>query len=179
MLLMKMKTISIIVVLVMFLFLDCARFKFSTKSDTAFSRNCTITVVCNDDDALGIQKDLEDLLSSKGFNVVTETLARIKVSMQDRYKNKSLGESKAGTSSERLKEPTSVYCLRFSYKFYYLTVYQYYIFTNFTAKVVDLDTGEVVATADFSQSGFGTRSISSVLRAVVNKVTNSIRERIL
>jgi len=172
---MKMKIISIIVVLVMFLFLGCARFNVSTKPDTTFSRNCTITVVCNDDDALGIQRDLEDLLSSRGFNVVTETLARIKVNMQNRYKNKALGQSKAGTSSERLKELSSVYCLRFSYKFHYLTVYQYYIFTNFTAKVVDLDTGEVVASADFSQSGFGTRSISSVLGAFVNKVTSSMR----
>ena len=115
------------------------------------------------------------MLSSRGFNVVTETLARIKVNMQNRYKNKALSESKAGTSSERLKELSSVYCLRFSYKFHYLTVYQYYIFTNFTAKVVDLDTGKVVASADFSQSGFGTKSISSVLGAFVNKLTNSIR----
>ena len=79
-----MKTMRIIVVLSIFLFLGCTgTVHVSSKADTIYPPHCTIAVSCNSDDPLSIQQKLEHLLASKGFNVVPERAAKIKANMQN------------------------------------------------------------------------------------------------
>ncbi len=166
-----MKTMRIIVVLLIFFFLGCtSAVHVSSKADTIYPPHCTIAVSCNSDDPLSIQQKLEHLLISKGFNVVPERVARIKAKMQN---GKHTGvESKDGTFSKRSKEMPSIYILNFSYEFYSAVSYRDYMFKVFSASVVDLKNGSVVASADFSQSSFGTKSILSVLEDFVNKLAD-------
>jgi hypothetical protein len=166
-----MKTMRIIVVLLIFLFLGCTNtVHVSSKADTIYPPHRTIAVSCDSDDPLSIRQQLEHLLVSKGFNVVSEKVAIIKSNMQN-GKN-TIVESGEGTSSKRSKEIRSIYILHFSYEYYAAVSYRDYYFKIFSASVVDLKNGSVVSSADFSQSSFGTKSVLSVLEDFVNKLTN-------
>ena len=162
----------IVVVLLIFLFLvGCtSTVHVSSEADTIYSPHCTIAVSCNSDDPLSIRQKLEHLLMSKGFNVVPERVARIKANMQKR--KYTLAESEKGTVAERSKEMRSIYILDFSYEYYVVMSYKDYMFKKFSASLVDLKNGNVVASADFSQSSFGTKSVLSVLEDFVNKLTD-------
>jgi len=62
--------------------------------------------------------------------------------------------------------------LHFSYEYYATVSHRDYMFTKFSASLVDLKNGNVVASADFSQGSFGTKSVLSVLEDFVNKLTD-------
>jgi hypothetical protein len=164
-----MKTMRIITVLLILLFPGCtSTVHVSSKADTIYSPNRTIAVSCDSDDPLSIRQTLEHLLISKGFNVVLERVARIKANMQN-GKHTTV-ESEEGTFRERSKEMRSIYILHFSYEYYAATSYRDYYFKTFSASLVDLKDGNVVASEDFSQSSFGTKPILSVLEDFVNKM---------
>jgi len=161
----------LIVVLVIFLSLGCTRtVHVSSEADTVYSPHCSIAVSCNNDDPLSIRQKLEHLLMSRGFNVVPERVAKIKANMQNR--KYAIVESEAGTFPERSKNMRSMYILHFSYEYYVVMSYKDYMFKKFSASLVDLKNGNVVASADFSQSSFGTKSVLSVLEDFVNKLND-------
>ena len=166
-----MKTMRIVVVLLIFLSLGCARtVHVSSEADTIYSPHCTIAVSCDSDDFLSIQQQAEYLLVSKGFNVVPERVARIKSNMQNgKY---TIVESEKERVSERPKEMRSIYILHFSYEYYTVKSYRAYSIKKFSASLVDLKHGNVVASADFSQGSFGAKSILSVIVDFVNKLTD-------
>ena len=166
-----MTTMRIIVVLLISLSLGCTgTVHVSSEADTIYSPHCTIAVSCNSDDPLSIRQKLEHLLMSKGFNVVTERVAKVKANMQNR--KYTLVESEGGTFPERSKEMRSIYILHFSYEYYVVMSYKDYMFKKFSASLVDLKNGNVVASADFSQGSFGTKPVLSVLEDFVNKLTD-------
>lgn len=161
----------IIVVLLIFLFPGCtSTVHVSSKADAIYPPHRSIAVSCDSDDPLSIRQTLEHLLISKGFNVVLERVARTKANMQNG--KHSIVESEEKTFRERSKEMHSIYILHFSYEYYAATSYRDYYFKIFSASLVDLKDGNVVASADFSQSSFGTKPISSVLEDFVNKLTD-------
>lgn len=172
---MRVKTICIFAItLSIFLIFGCAgTVNVSVKPDTSFTPKSTITVVSSGYDPLGVQGKIEHLLMSRGFEVVSEAVARDKVKYQDKIKSDAPGQSEAEASLERVQEVRSTYILRFSYS-YRSDIPHGNVFRNFTASVVDLNTGKVVASADFSQGDFGSRSVSSVLEEFVNKLTVSV-----
>ena len=166
-----MKTMRIIVVLLIFLFLGCTNtVHVSSQADTIYPSHSTIAVSCDSDDTLGIQQQLEYLLVSKGFNVVPERVARIKFDMQNG--ENTIVESEEGTSPKRSKKMRSIYILHFSYEFYTVRSYRAYFIKKFSASLVDLKNGDVVASADFSRGSFRTKTILSVLEDFVNKLTD-------
>ncbi len=161
----------IVVVLFIFLSLGCTRtVHVSSDADTVYSPHCTIAVSCKSNDPLSIRQKLEHLLMSKGFNVVPERVARIKANMQKR--KYALAESEKGTVAEKSKGMPSIYILDFSYEYYVVMSYKDYMFKKFSASLVDLKNGNIVASSDFSQSSFGTKSALSVLEDFVNKLTD-------
>jgi hypothetical protein len=168
---MQMKTMRIIVVLLIFLFLGCTNtVHVSSKGDTIYPPHCTIAVSCDSDDFLSIQQQAEYLLVSKGFNVVSERVARIKDNIQNR--KYTIVESEQGTFPKRSKEMRSIYILHFSYEYYTVKSYKAYSIKKFSVSLVDLKNGDVVASADFSQGSFGAKTILSVIVDFVNKLTD-------
>jgi hypothetical protein len=166
-----METMRIIGVLLLFLLLGCAStVHVSSKADTMDHPHRIIAVSCNSDDPLSIQQKLENLLESKGFNVVPEGVAKIKAKMQNR--NHTVDGSEGEKFPDRSKEMYSIYILHFSYEYYVVVSYRDYMLKKFSASLVDLRNGNVVASADFSQSSFGTKSVLSVLEDFVNKLTD-------
>ena len=166
-----MKTMRIVIVLFIFLFSGCtSAVHVSSNADTMNSPHRTIAVCCNGDDPLSIRQTLEHLLISKGFNVVPERVATVRANMQNT--EHTVVNSEGGTSPARSKEKRSIYILRFSYEYYTVMSYKYYMFKKFSASLVDLINGDVVASADFSQGSLGTKSTSSVLEDFVNKLND-------
>ena len=166
-----MKAMRIVVILFIFLFSGCtSAVHVSSKADTPYSPHRTIAVCCNGDDPLSIRQTLEHLLISKGFNVVPERVATVRANMLN-AENTAV-KSEEGTSSERPKEKRSIYILHFSYEYYAVMSYSYYMFRKFSASLVDLRNGKVVASADFSQGSLGTKPALSVLEDFVNKLND-------
>ena len=168
---MKMKIMRIPVVLFIFVFLGCTdAIHVSSQADTIYPPHCIIAVSCDCDDYLSIRQQAEYLLVSKGFHVVPERVARIQSNMQNG--GNTIVKSKPGTFPERSKEMRPIYILYFSYEYYSVQSYRAYSIKKFSASLVDLKHGNVVASADFSQGSFGTKSVLSVLEDFVNELAD-------
>jgi len=163
---MKVKlSFAIIFIFLVVLTLGCAGpLNFSVRPDTSFKRHSTITITSGGYDPLGVQGQMEHLLVSRGFEVISEAVAHDKLKYKDKITSDTRGQSEAEASLERL---------RFSYG-YRADFPHGNVFTDFTASIVDLETGKVEVTADFSQGQFGSKSVSSVLREFADKLRGSI-----
>ena len=154
----------------------CGTVNVALKPNTEFSKNSTITIIVNGHDRIGVQGSLEHLFLERGFEVVSEAVARRELKFQSESDSALLaqsGQSKAGVISKSssnqvlssVKTVKSVYILRTSYNAYYDVFY--WAFTSFNATVVDLSTGKVVGSVRFS----GDRSVGSVLEDFANKIS--------
>ena len=166
-----MKTMRIPVVCLLFLLLGCTNvIHVSSDADTIYPAHCIIAVSCDGDDYFSIRQQAEYLLVSKGFHVVPERVARIQSNMQNG--GNTIAKSKPGTFPERSKEMRPIYILYFSYEYYSVQSYRAYSIKKFSASLVDLKHGNVVASANFSQGSFGAKTILGVIVDFVNELTN-------
>jgi len=160
---------SVCVLLVSFWLAGCAgKVAVVKKPGTSFARSSTITVVAAGNDFLGVQGQLEHLLLSRGFEVVSEAVARERVKYEDSIQS-GAGESSASASLERVTEVPSAYIMRYSYS----TRPDFpnrHVFTQFSASVVDLRDGALQASVDFSQGELGSKSVQAVLREVAESL---------
>jgi len=166
------------------LLVGCGTVNVVMKPQTTFTKNSTITVVVQSADQLGVQGKLEHLLLERGFEIVSEAVAQEKVKLQSEADSgiaaKSatthsetaaavVGKSRSEQSLSKVIEVKSSYILRFRYHAYYDVFY--WAFTSFNATIVNLATGEVVASVNFS----GDRSVDSVLEEFANKLALSAK----
>ena len=165
-----MKNITIIFFSALIL-IGCGSVKVMVKPNTNFSGNSTITISAARD-PIAVQGKLEHLFLSRGYEVVSEIVARDRIKYQDNIENKITSpnqtipeKSSAEASLERVKEFKSAYVLKFKYSAYWDVFY--YSFEEFSASIVDLSTGEIVTTVLFS----GDRSVDSVLEELVEKIS--------
>jgi len=174
---MKKKALPLITCLL--LLTGCGTVNVAMKPHTAFTKNSTITIVVQNTDQLGVQGKIEHLLLERGFEVLSEAVTQDKVKLQSESETgiaaKSMkesgesaaaviGKSRSEQSLSRVTEIKSSYILRFRYHAYYDVFY--WAFTTFNATVVNLASGEVVASVNFS----GDRSVDSVLEEFANKL---------
>ncbi|MBU0568129.1 hypothetical protein KKC52_08800 [bacterium] len=174
----------VLLVLLLFVLVSCGTVNVAIKPNTTFTKQGTITVVVESTDPIGVQGNLEHLLLEKGFEVVSQVVAEEKVKLQseseggvlakgksneDQYTAVVVGKSLSEQAVSRIRELKSTYILRFKYHSYWDVFY--WAFTTFNATVVDLRTGEVVASVNFS----GDRSANSVLEEFINKLTATIK----
>jgi len=171
---MKIKTFfKVVLPLSVFLMFGCAStgiVSVSVKPNTSFTPKSTITVVYKGNyDPLKVQGRLERLLMSRGYEVVSSAVANDKIKYEDKIRSKDSGESEAEASLQRVQEFHSIYILQFDYNHFWT---KDDCFEYFTASIIDLKTGEVAASADFSQGwpDFGCRSATSVLEEFVDKL---------
>jgi hypothetical protein len=179
-----MKIKSYLLLLIGLFFVSgCGTVNVALKPQTTFSKNSTITVVAQGTDKIGVQGKLEHLLLERGFDVVSEAVAQEKVKLQSESntgvaaKSSNMGsgfgaaimeKSQSDQTLSKVTEMKSAYILRFQYHSYYDVFY--WSFTSFNASVVDLVSGEVVASANFS----GDRSVNSVLEEFANKLSSTV-----
>lgn len=155
--------IILIILFFSFLFISCGSVNVFVKPGTTFSKQTTITII-GGDDASNTKGELEFLLLSKGFNIVSESTAKTAVRYKDRIKGSDRFNNEFNAEVYSIKELNSIYAMETNYSYYYDVFY--YAYRRFSARVTDLNTGEIVLTVSFS----GDRSVSSVLEDLVNQI---------
>jgi hypothetical protein len=146
----------------------CGSVNVYVKPGAVLSKKSTITVT-GENDQSGTRGTLEHLLLSKGFNIVSETTAKTAVRYKDQLQGSNSYNNEFSSEVYSVKELNSVYALDTRYTYYYDMLY--YAYRSFSAKVVDLNTGEVVLSVSF----VGDRSVNSVLEDCVEQIAKLVK----
>ena len=128
----------------------------------------SITVIRPDQDPANVQGQLERLLLGHGFHVVSDAVGSTRIEAEAR----SSHDSSSATSSAsigRVQRVRSEYVLRYSYTTR-MGLGTNDVFQSFTATIVNLSTGALVAAADFSQGGLTGKHVGTVLREFVEQL---------
>ena len=152
----------------MILLESCGTVDLFVKPGTSFNKQTTITIV-GDDDGSNTKGQLEFLLLSKGFNIVSETSAKTAIRYKDRLKGSDRFNNEFNAEVYSIKELNSIYAMTTNYSYYYDMFF--YAYRNFTAKVIDLNTGQLLLTVNSA----GDRAVSSVLSSLADQLSALIK----
>jgi hypothetical protein len=161
------KSIFVIIVMTVCL-ISCGTLNVKVKPGTKFSRNTTVTIAV-DEDQSGTVGELNHLLFENGFNVVAYSTAKKAVKYKDEIKGSDPINNKFEAEIYSIKELNSIYALELDYTYYYDMFY--YAYRSFSARVIDLNTGEIVMSANFR----GDKSVGSVLEDFVNQLSQQVK----
>ena len=100
---------------------------------------------------------------------MSESNAKNAIKYRDSLKGTDIINNEYIAETYFVKEINSVYALELSYSYYFDMFYWSY--TKFSAKVTDLNNGEIVLTAQFS----GDRSVTSVLNELMDKINAQVK----
>jgi len=156
--------------LIFFLLLlsSCGTLNVHIKPGTTFTKSTTITVIGVEDNT-GTKGQIEHLLLVEGFHIVSELTAKTAIKYKDKLKGSDDINTELSAEVYSIKELNSIYALEFHYTYYWEMFYWSY--RRFSAKVTDLNTGEIVLTAHFS----GDRSVNSVLNELVTRIDSQVK----
>jgi len=163
----KASTILVIILTILF-FTSCGTVKLSVKPGANFSRNATLTIA-EEDDLTGTVGELNHLLFEKGFNVIAYSTAKKAIKYKDEIKGSDPVNNEFEAELYSIKELNSIYALELNYIYYYDVFY--YAYRSFSARVIDLNTGEIIMSANFR----GDKSVRAVLKDFVNQLSQQIK----
>lgn len=163
----KINTILVIILTTLF-FTSCGTVKVSVKPGAKFSRNATLTIA-QEDDISGTVGELNHLLFEQGFNVIAYSTAKKAIKYKDEIKGSDPINNEFEAEIYSIKELNSIYALELNYTYYYDMFY--YAYRSFSARVINLYTGEIIMSANFR----GDKSIRAVLKDFVNQLTQQIK----
>ena len=145
----------------------CGSAEVYVKPNTHFNRQMSVTINGTNDQS-GMNGELQYALSSNGFNVVSESVAKNSINL---YHNGQLNPNDFNINSQLYKsiELKSVYVLNPTYNWTF-NGFTYRIL-NFHAEVVDLFTGEVVMNINFR----GDRTPNGVAKRIVEELNKQIK----
>lgn len=147
---------------------SCGSARVYVKPNTEFNRQMSLTLTGSNNDGAGLIGELQFALTSNGFNVVSESVARngVNLSQKGQLNNNSFDFNSQLYKSLELK---SVYSLNSRYNYVY-NGFTYRI-TNFQAELVDLFSGEVVMNVSFR----GDRTPNGVAKRVVEELNKQMK----
>jgi len=155
-------------IFILFIMTSCGVMQVTTKPGVTLSKNASITIV-QAEDQTGTVGELNHLLFAKGFNVIA--YSTVKKAMK--YKEANNGDNLINNTTDAelysVQELNSIYALELDYTYYYDMLY--WAYTNFSARIIDLNTGEVVLSAYFR----GDRAAHSVLSELANKISDQVK----
>jgi|GEM_PF-5732807 len=159
--------------IITFLFLtvvmsSCGVVQVTTNPNTTINRNSAVTIA-QEEDMSGTVGELNHLLFFKGFKVISYSTAKKAVKYKDQNKGDDWVNNETEAEIYSVTELNSIYALEMNYTYYYDVLY--WAYRNFSARLVDLETGEIVMSAYFR----GDRSVRSVLNELVNKMDEQVR----
>ncbi len=164
----------------------CASINMAVKADTGFTRHSRIAVISLGVDYMNVKGQLEYLLLDRGFVVVSDVVARESLKREGTSESAGVGEAVGDSNSvdvgvgtktvieESLRLETDIpatHILKFEYKQSTTGGFRT-MFVAFSASIVELNTGDVVATISVP----GKTSINPVLEGFVDEVASQIPE---
>jgi len=158
-----MKT-KVLFFLSILLFSSCGSVRVYINEDNTYSRKNPITINLSENDASGTLGELQFLLKSNGYKLMSYGTAKKALNLDSQY-----GSSSTHNEMTFTKEFNSIYLMDVDYTYYYDLIY--YAYTNFTATITDLRTGEIIMTANFR----GDKSCRAVLRELVENLNKVIK----
>jgi len=164
---MKRNLITLLILPILLL-TSCGTMSVFVKPGTTFSKNSSITIVAKDD-LSGSVGELTHLLFSKGFNVISYSTAKTAVKYKDKIQGSDIVNNEFNAEVYSIQELNSIYALEINYTYYYDVFY--YAYRSFSARVTDLNTGEIIMSANFR----GDKSVRAVLSDLVNKMSLQIK----
>lgn len=161
---MKNKLKYVVAVLLASILTSCGSMRVYINHDSTYSRKNPITIINPSSDATGTQGELQYLLQSNGYKLISPMVATKSLN----YDSQSEYDSYHGEVTKTTTYKT-VYVLEYDYSYYYDL--SWYSYTTFSATITDLRTGEIIMTANFR----GDKSVRSVLNSLVNKMNQVIK----
>ena len=160
----KMKKLILSAVMTMLLLSSCGSMRVYVNTDTTYSRKNPITINKAVDDETGTLGELQFLLQSNGYKLMSYGAAKKALNLDSETQDQTY-------HSEITKSTTfnSVYVLDMNYSYYFDLFY--WAYTNFSATITDLATGEIIMTANFR----GDKSCRAVLDELVSKMNAIIK----
>ena len=138
--------------------------KVYVNQESTYTKKNPITINKSLDDDSGTLGELQFLLQSNGYKLMSYGAAKKALNLDTQSQNGTFhGEITNSTTFN------SVYVLDLNYSHYWDALY--YAYTNFSATITDLKTGEIVMTAHFR----GDKSVQAVLKELVTKMNSVIK----
>lgn len=129
----------------------------------------SITVIRPYQDPANVQGQLERLLLLRGFRVVSDAVGSTRIEAEAQSSRDSAGGATTTASVGRVQRVRSEYALRYSYTTR-MALGTNDVFQSFTATIVNLSTGALVAAADFTQGGLTGKQVGTVLKEFVDQL---------
>ena len=136
---------------------------------TNFNIDDTVTVICKRDDRLGLQGELEHILLSRGYDVVSEEVAAKKAKL-DVSVDHGNDKIKGGIEEYSTTEIQSVYALSFSYSSRFDGVFSEEKIVKLYGSLIDLRTGKIVKSLKIDRSMWSLKGNSAYLEALVDQM---------
>jgi hypothetical protein len=167
---MKKITYLVIVLFTVFLLSSCGSARVYVKPETEFTKQMSLTLTGTDNDNAGLIGELRFALSSNGFNVVSESVAKDAINITQ---NGGLNNNNFDINTQLYKslELKSVYAFNSRYNYIISPLTYRITITNYQAEMVNLFTGEVVMSISFR----GHRSPRSVAEKVLKELNKKIK----
>lgn len=154
----------IVVIVISLTTISCGTIKIETSPDFNFSKNTTLAIndEVKDDNFTKTYKELNDLLSSKGFNVIKYENALKSIELQGNLPV----DLKANDVLEihSVNELKSIYSLEIRYIYYYDIFH--YSYRRFTVIIKNLNSNQIVLIAKFK----GDKNVKLVRKDFVEKL---------
>ncbi len=143
---------------------SCGSMRVYTNPSSNYTRKTPITINLSHNDESGTLGELQFLLQSNGYKLMSLAAAKKSLNLDSNYDIHNFHSEITNTTTFN-----SMYVLDINYSYYYDLFHNAY--TNFSATITDLSTGEIIMTATFR----GNKSVRSVLNELVQKMNKVIR----
>ncbi|HUI31929.1 MAG TPA: hypothetical protein VLX91_17095 [Candidatus Acidoferrales bacterium] len=133
--------------------------EMTMKPSTSFKLTSPVAVRSGNFDGADLRPKIEEALFRNGVNVMSPSFARTEIQLQDNSNNQPSNQSSQGTSdsasvhSSRINGQGNEYLLEFTYDFEYTLSGK--LVTDFSAAIVEPQTGEVVGIISYHGKGDG------------------------
>ncbi|MDR3286598.1 MAG: hypothetical protein LBT27_04070 [Prevotellaceae bacterium] len=151
---------------IFFVLSSCGTMKVHVNKDNTYSRTNPITINRYSDDETGSLGELQFLLQSNGYRLMSYHAAKQALNFDSQRQSGTYHGEITNTTTVK-----SVYVLDFTYSYYYEMYLSYYKYSSFSASITDLRTGEIIMTATFR----GKKGCRAVLKEFVNKMNTVIK----
>jgi hypothetical protein len=146
------------------LLLSCGSMRVYVNQDTIYSRKNPITINQSSDDNSGTLGELQFLLQSNGYKLMSYGAAKKAFNLDSQTQSGSYHGEITNTTTFN-----SIYVMDLNYSYYYDLLY--WAYTSFSATITDLKSGEIIMTANFR----GDKSVRAVLNELVKKMNAVIK----